>query len=101
MKLAIVGSRGFKSLGLVADFIKKLKPTTKVVSGGAKGVDQFAVAQAQARGLAAEDLPGRLEAARQGSRSLPKRNHDLLSRWGSRLLGRHFQRHAERNPPGH
>ena len=56
MKLAIVGSRGFKSLGLVADFIKKLKPTTKVLSGGARGVDRFAVAQAKARGLDTEEF---------------------------------------------
>ena len=77
MKLAIVGSRGFKSLALVADFIKKLKPTTKVVSGGAKGVDEFAVAQAQARGLAAEVFQP--DWKRHGKAAGPYRNEIMIS----------------------
>lgn len=77
MKLAIVGSRGFKSLGLVADFIKKLKPTTKVISGGARGVDEFAVAQAQARGLTAEVFQA--DWKRYGKAAGPYRNEIMIS----------------------
>lgn len=56
MRLAIVGSRDFRSLELVADFISKLKATTKVVSGGARGVDREAVRLAKLRGLQTEEF---------------------------------------------
>lgn len=77
MKLAIVGSRGFKSLGLVGDFIKKLKPTTKVVSGGARGVDQHAIYAAQARGLEAEVFQA--DWKRHGKAAGPYRNEIMIS----------------------
>lgn len=42
MYVAIVGSRKFKNLQLVADYVLKLPRDTVVVSGGAEGVDQKA-----------------------------------------------------------
>lgn len=53
-RLAIVGSRGFAPLELVAQFVTMLRPTTIVVSGGARGVDTAAIAAAAGRGLATE-----------------------------------------------
>lgn len=49
-RLAVVGSRRFANLGRVADFVTALRPTTVVVSGGARGVDAVAVATAMTLG---------------------------------------------------
>jgi hypothetical protein len=48
-KIAIVGSRKFKKLSLVKDFVDSLSVDTTIVSGGALGVDQIAEASALAR----------------------------------------------------
>ena len=53
-RLAIVGSRGFANLDLVEELVSRLKTTTTVVSGGARGVDTEAVRTAKARGLNTE-----------------------------------------------
>ena len=53
-RLAIAGSRNFPRLDLVHQLVNRLQPTTTVVTGGAAGVDQAALAAARARGLAAE-----------------------------------------------
>lgn len=50
-KVAIVGSREFKRLDLVVDFVNSLEPDTVVVSGGARGVDRTAEEAAEKRGL--------------------------------------------------
>ena len=50
-KIAIVGSRRFKKLSLVKDFVDSLPLDTTIVSGGALGVDQVAEASALARGM--------------------------------------------------
>lgn len=39
MRLAIVGSRSFKNLQMVRDFVNSLPSTFIIVSGGAQGVD--------------------------------------------------------------
>lgn len=51
MKVAIVGSRKFRSLHLVKEYVNNLPEDTIVVSGGAKGVDTAAKIAAEARGL--------------------------------------------------
>jgi hypothetical protein len=52
--LAIVGSRDFPDIDAVRDFVLGLRPTTKVISGGARGVDLLAANAAKARGLEVE-----------------------------------------------
>lgn len=49
MKVAIVGSRNFRSEELVRDFIRDLDPiaVAEVVSGGARGVDTWAAEEAR------------------------------------------------------
>lgn len=42
MRIAIVGSREFKNLQLVKDFVNLLPKSAVVVSGGAQGVDKTA-----------------------------------------------------------
>lgn len=51
MKVAIVGSRQYDHLDLVAQYVAQLPEGTVVLSGGALGVDQAAAAAARARGL--------------------------------------------------
>lgn len=54
MKIATVGSRGFKELTWVDEFIDALPVGTVLVSGGARGVDLQAQLRAESRGLACE-----------------------------------------------
>lgn len=49
--VAIIGSRGFKALGMVRNLVVGLPAGTVVVSGGAKGVDQIVEMAARQRGL--------------------------------------------------
>lgn len=49
--LAVVGSRAFPAKHLVEGFVDRLRSTTQVLSGGAPGVDTWAVDRAKARGL--------------------------------------------------
>lgn len=51
MKVAVVGSRNFKYLDLVKDYIDSLPDKTVVVTGGARGVDAAAEDAARKRGL--------------------------------------------------
>lgn len=50
--IGIVGSREFPSLELVKNFVYALPKTVTVHSGGAKGVDSYAVEMARRRGIA-------------------------------------------------
>jgi hypothetical protein len=52
MRIAIVGSRGFKDLQKVKDLINQLPKNYVVISGGAAGVDITAEIAAKARGMA-------------------------------------------------
>jgi len=49
VKVAIVGSRNFRSKGNVADFVGSLPGDAVIVSGGARGVDSWAVESAGSR----------------------------------------------------
>jgi YspA, cpYpsA-related SLOG family len=77
MKLAIVGSRGFKSLELVGDFVRRLKPDTVVVSGGAVGVDQYAVSAASRLGHLTEVFPP--DWKQHGTAAGPIRNRQMIA----------------------
>lgn len=50
-RLAIVGSRDYPHHDRVRAFVRRLKPTTTVVSGGARGVDRIAEEEARRIGL--------------------------------------------------
>lgn len=54
MKIAIVGSRNFKPLSKVTEYVHTLEQGTVVVSGGARGVDKTAEIAATAAGLTVE-----------------------------------------------
>lgn len=56
-RIAVVGSRDFRSLELVNKYIAELPPGTTVVSGAARGVDSTAAAAARARGLEVVEFP--------------------------------------------
>ena len=51
MKIAIVGSREFKDMQKVKDFINSFPADTIIISGGAPGVDTVAEIAGKARGL--------------------------------------------------
>jgi hypothetical protein len=57
MKIALVGSREYKHLGLVVKYVKSLPADTIIVSGGARGVDSVAANTARDCGLEVEIIP--------------------------------------------
>lgn len=92
--LAIVGSRGFSNLELVVEFVSKLKPTTMVISGGARGVDVTAEDAAKARGLVVTSYPAQWEI--HGRKAGIMRNAKLVQEatyvvafWDERSRGTH------------
>lgn len=76
--LAIVGSRDFPDVDAIRDFINALRPTTTVLSGGARGVDMLAVNAAKARGLAVEVIPADWDTL--GRAAGPARNTLIVER---------------------
>jgi hypothetical protein len=54
--VGIVGSRKFKNKEWVVEFVKRLKPETTVVSGGAIGVDSWAAETAREQGLRTKEF---------------------------------------------
>lgn len=57
MRIAIVGSRNYPDAKRVFEFVHELPPDTVVVSGGAGGVDTWAILQAKRDGLATKVYP--------------------------------------------
>lgn len=53
-RIAVVGSRSYKSLSKVKEFITGVPLNSIIVSGGARGVDSEAIARARSRGLETE-----------------------------------------------
>lgn len=76
MKIAIVGSRHFSRPDLVARFVKTLDTSNEIWSGGAKGVDAWAVEVAKERGMVTEELFADWETL--GRRAGPERNTQLV-----------------------
>jgi predicted Rossmann fold nucleotide-binding protein DprA/Smf involved in DNA uptake len=56
MVIAVVGSRNFKNLELVINYVKSFDPGTKVISGGARGVDSIAIEAAKSAGFDWEEF---------------------------------------------
>lgn len=75
-KLAIVGSRNYPQMHLVSAFVRRLRPTTAVVSGGARGVDTVAEKTARDRGL--EVIVFLADWDRLGRSAGMKRNKDIV-----------------------
>ena len=76
-RLAIVGSRDFGDSGLVRRFVDRLRASTVVVSGGARGVDRVAVDAARLRDLGTEVFPADWD--RFGRSAGIRRNADLVA----------------------
>ena len=51
VRVAIVGSRDFPDLALVAQYVVTLEPADIIISGGARGVDTAACTAADVHGL--------------------------------------------------
>ena len=57
MKVAIVGSRDYPDPEAVRTYVRSLPKDTTVISGGARGVDSWAVEEAIKAGLETEVFP--------------------------------------------
>jgi hypothetical protein len=78
VRVAVVGSRGFPALSLVAAFVAALPAGVAVVSGAARGVDAVAEDAARARGLAVVSLPASWSSL--GRRAGMMRNAEVIAR---------------------
>lgn len=75
-RVAIIGSRGFPDWEMVKDYVYSLDEDDTVVSGGAKGVDQWAEIYAQERGLETLIFPADWNSF--GKRAGMMRNRDIV-----------------------
>jgi hypothetical protein len=76
-QVAVVGSRDYRRLDLVRDFVLRLPDGSTVVSGGARGVDQTAVNVAKARGL--QTMVFQADWQRHGRAAGPMRNAEIVA----------------------
>jgi len=74
--VAIIGSRKWPDPDAVHDYIDSLNDDDTVVSGGAKGVDQWAEIYAKERGLDTIIFPA--DWTRHGKKAGLIRNHDIV-----------------------
>src|SRR5690554_2843236 len=79
-RMGIVGSRHFPAREVVASFVAALPEQTIVVSGGAVGVDTWAVEAATARGL--ETIVLEADWAQHGPKAGPIRNKQIVDAVG-------------------
>lgn len=94
MIVGVVGSRGYPSPTKVADFVRSLPAGTVVVSGGARGVDTWAVLAAQARGLACRETKPDLAkhpvfalAAKARNREIVEESDEVVAFWDGESPG--------------
>src|SRR5689334_7221344 len=78
MRIAIVGSREYRRLDTVRDFVHSLPRTTVVVSGGARGVDWTAEQMARDLGMEVEIFYP--DYTKHGKRAPLVRNEQLAER---------------------
>lgn len=71
-RVAIIGSRDFPDLDLVREYVCALPPCTRVVSGGARGVDRTAERWAKRRHM--DMTLYKAEWSTQGKKAGPIRN---------------------------
>jgi hypothetical protein len=77
MNIAVIGSREFPQLLLVADYVKGLSPETVIISGGARGVDRTAAATARATGHPVREILPNWD--RDGKSAGFKRNAEIVA----------------------
>ena len=75
-KLAIVGSRNWPDKQAVVALVNRLHHTTVVISGGARGVDTWAIEAARARGLQTIVIPA--DWKRHGRSAGYRRNFQIV-----------------------
>jgi len=75
-KVAIIGSRDWSDFEMVRDYVYSLNEDDTVVSGGARGADQFAEIYARERGLAV--IVFHADWDKLGKRAGLIRNHDII-----------------------
>lgn len=82
-RIAIVGSRSFPEnlRYLIRDYVSQLPPNSVIVSGGARGVDSWAVEEARRCGLQyVEYLPQKYDdnGKYRGPKAFFERNYDII-----------------------
>lgn len=75
-RVAIVGSRAWQDHEMVRDYVYSLNEDDTVVSGGAKGVDEWAQIYAEERGLETLIFPADWNT--HGKKAGHLRNHDIV-----------------------
>lgn len=78
MRIAIVGSRRFKRLDLVSQFVFELERDTVVISGGAAGVDTTAIDKARRLHMPYEVYPS--DWNKHGRRAGAIRNRTIVEK---------------------
>lgn len=76
-KIAVVGSRNWKDLLKIKNFIDTLDEETVVISGGAIGVDRAAEQLAKMRGLETKIFPA--DWKKYGRSAGMRRNNDIVN----------------------
>ena len=76
--VAIVGSRNWTDHEMVRDYVYSLDEADGVVTGGARGVDQFAEIYARERGLTV--IVFQADWNQHGRRAGMIRNHDIVEK---------------------
>jgi len=74
MKIAVVGSRGFKDWGLLRLVMSEYNPS-EIISGGAIGADSMAAAWAREKGIPLKEI---LPDYNRYGRAAPIRRNDLI-----------------------
>lgn len=77
-RIAIVGSREYKQLDQVREYVRSLPLDVIVISGGARGVDRAAETEARKRGLAVEVISADWD--RLGKIAGFQRNQEIVDR---------------------
>lgn len=76
-RVAIVGSRDFPDASIVRLWVDGLSSDTTVISGGARGIDAWAVEAATARGLPVVEI--KAQWATLGRKAGPIRNAEIVA----------------------
>lgn len=77
-RIVIVGSRDYPRLDYVRQFVREQDRTTVIISGGARGVDEAAVAEARRLQMPYEVYPA--DWSKYGRRAGALRNHEMVIR---------------------
>ena len=79
--VGIIGGREFNNEHWVREFVSRIKPNTLIVSGGARGVDSWAVNEAEKH-----NLPTKVFEVTGNERRFLWVNENELTRWKTRWM---------------